>query len=79
MTLAVPLLLLVKVGFLNMETELKYEVSLTYNEMRLLIDCIDWTRQTLYARKPNDFPIRLRESASLGYKLDCTLIDGRWN
>lgn len=56
-----------------------YTIELTHDEIRLLIDAIDWTRQTLYMRKPNDFPIRLRESASIGYKLDCTLIDGRWN
>ena len=56
-----------------------YTVELTYDEIRLLIDAIDWTRQTLYMRNPNDFPIRLRESANIGYKLDCTLIDGRWN
>lgn len=58
-----------------METKVNYSVTLTHDEIQLLIDCIDWTRQTLFMRKPNDFPIRLRESASLGYKLDCLLID----
>lgn len=52
-----------------------YLVPLTDDEIKLLTQCIDWTRQTLFLRKDADFPHKVKESAELGYKLDCIAID----
>jgi len=50
-------------------------VPLSDQEIRLLIQCIDWTRQTLFLKKHNDFAYKVKESAALGYKLDCVALD----
>lgn len=58
-----------------MSSKTTFLVSMTEDEMRTVLHCIEWTKQTLFDKKKNDFPIMRKEAMDVGYRIDCMLID----